>query len=106
MKKMSFLAVAFFAVAFTASAQTTPTAQKPEAPKKVDKNIKKLEKKVSKVETLTLGNEEEIRQEEQAKPSPLKSKGADKQLNPQPFPPTDKNTGKATQPAKNKNSNH
>ena len=56
----------------------------------MDKNIKKLEKKTSKAETLMEREQEEKKTEEQAKPNPMKSKVSEKALNPQPFPPADK----------------
>lgn len=76
-----------FATFCITNAQTTPVQSKPATPKTVDKDVKKLEKKTSKAEMLMEREQEEKKTEEQARPNPMKSKGSDKALNPQPFPP-------------------
>lgn len=89
MKKLFYSIVVCLAAMATAQAQTTPVQAKSTTPKTVDKDVKKLEKKTSKAETLMEREQEEKKTEEQAKPNPMKSKGTDKALNPQPFPPAE-----------------
>ncbi len=93
--KLFCISIAFFALSINAKAQTSPIQPKSTTPKTVDKNVKKLEKKTSKAEMLMERNpQQEVKTEEQARPNPLKSKSAGKALNPQPFPPADKNLKK------------
>ncbi len=91
MKKLVLSSITLFTFTCLLNAQSTKNQviEKKNAPQKVDKNIKKLEKKASKAETLTTRDDEVIITEEQAKPNPMKSKINEKALNPQPFPPAD-----------------
>ena len=92
MKKIILSSIALFTFTCLLNAQSTKSQaiEKKSTPQKVDKNIKKLEKKTSKAETLMEREQEEKKTEEQAKPNPMKSKVSEKALNPQPFPPADK----------------
>ena len=95
MKKLFFISITFIAFSINTKAQTSPIQPKSTPPKTVDKNVKKIEKKTSKAETLMEGELDEKRMAEQARPNTLKSKSTEKALNPQPFPPADKNLKKA-----------
>ena len=89
MKKIILSSIALFTFTCLLNAQSikSQAIEKKSTPQKVDKNIKKLEKKTSKAETLMEREQEEKKTEEQAKPNPMKSKVSEKALNPQPFPP-------------------
>ena len=93
MKKIILSTLVVFSFSCIASAQSVEDTlvNKKELPQKVDKNIKELRKNTSKAENLTHREEEEIKTEEQARPNPMKSKAGQKALNPQPFPPAEKN---------------
>lgn len=94
MKKLFYISIFILTATAIAKAQTITTQPKSTIPKTVDKNVKKLEKKSSKAEILMEREQEEKKTEEQAKPNPIKSKISEKALNPQPFPPADKNLKK------------
>lgn len=102
MRKTYYLVVTLLAVMCNTNAQTKISTQKLKDSTTFKKEIKQLHQKISQADTVTIGNKSEMSKKNQTQSDPVRSKGTDKALNPQPFPPIDKNTGNTTQAIKSK----